>query len=108
MPKVIRAPAQISEPSRRVRGTIGHYFATKHCPICEKLTLEGVCDHCKEDPQKVVVTLVTRAREDEVTNTEITNVNDCIFSILCSLLSPSSHPLPTPSPHRYVPIVLGA
>lgn len=79
MPKVIRAAAKVatvaSSSSLKSRGgTLGQYFATQHCPVCERLTLEGVCKECKADPRKVMLTLTERARQDELTCAEILEV----------------------------------
>ena len=79
MPKVIRASARVVDSSlsssRAPRGTLGQYFATQHCPVCEQLTLEGVCAECRTDPCKVALTLTERARQDELTCKEIVEVS---------------------------------
>lgn len=87
MPKVIRAPAQIADPAKRPRGTIGQYFATQHCPICEDLTSDGICAKCRTDPQKVAITLTERSRQDEMTNAGINDVSHlactCMVNACC-------------------------
>ena len=82
MPRVIRAPPlQVSNPQKKPRGTIGQYFATKHCPICEELTLDGICGHCIQDPQKAHITIFTRAREDEVAVNAIGDVSQNVSCV---------------------------
>lgn len=39
------------------KGTISQYFTTLHCPVCDELTQLGVCERCRAEPQRVVVTL---------------------------------------------------
>lgn len=75
MPKVLRASTRMVDPSNKARGTLGQYFASQHCPVCEGLTLEGVCKDCREDPRMVALTLVQRARGDERTMAEISQVS---------------------------------
>ena len=70
-----RAPAQVGEGGRRVRGTIGQYFATMHCPVCEQLTVEGVCSQCRRDPAKVATTLSVRMRDAERSCSDIEKVS---------------------------------
>ena len=84
MPRIIRAPTQsydVSSSHRRDRGrgrggrgTINQYFASKHCPVCEQLTLEGICSKCKADPQRSMVTLSEHCRREEMTLSEINQV----------------------------------
>lgn len=78
MPKVVRASGKVfnsSSAAGKARGTIGQYFATQHCPVCEQLTLEGICSNCKTNPRKVVLTLTTRLHQDEMTSSEIAGVS---------------------------------
>lgn len=94
MPRVIRAPA---DASKRPRGTIGQYFATKHCPICESLTLEGICQQCKSDPQKVAVSLSVRMREREIASTSVKEVSSLVCGIPFTILVRT--PLDSPFHH---------
>ena len=75
MPKVVRAPAHISDPSKQARGTIAQYFATQHCPACQQLTVDGICSKCRADPQKMAVTLTMRKRRAEKTDADINTVS---------------------------------
>ena len=70
-----RAPAQVVEGSKKPRGTIGQYFATMHCPVCEQLTVEGVCAQCRRDPAKVAITLSVRMRDAEAKACDIERVS---------------------------------
>ncbi|CAL9691750.1 unnamed protein product [Knipowitschia caucasica] len=47
------------------KGTISQYFTTLHCPVCEQLTQLGVCASCREQPQRVAVTLWSDLRDGE-------------------------------------------
>jgi len=51
--------------THNIKGTIGQYFATMHCPMCGQLTVEGVCGRCKEDPQKVAAVLSAQMTDAE-------------------------------------------
>lgn len=75
LPQVRRAPAHVAEGGRKPRGTIGQYFATMHCPVCEQLTVEGVCAQCKKNPAKVATTLSVRMRDAERTCCDIETVS---------------------------------
>ena len=72
MPRVIRAPT--SHHSNRARGTLGHYFATMHCPVCHKLTVDGVCAKCRTDSQKVTAILGIRMLSTERTHCDLLKV----------------------------------
>lgn len=84
MPRIIRAPTQLYSSSSShgplggtkggAKGTIGQYFATKHCPVCEQLTVDGICGNCRADPQRAVVTLQEHNRQEEMTLSEVTQV----------------------------------
>ena len=97
MPRIIRAPTlSYDVPSHwgggNPRGggerTIGQYFATKHCPICEQLTLDGICSNCRTRPQRSVVTLTEQCRRDEMTLSEITRVrSQALVELLCRDMS---------------------
>ena len=78
MPQVRRAPAQVAEGGRKPRGTIGQYFATMHCPVCEQLTVEGVCPQCWKEPAKVATTLAVQMRDAERACNDIENVSNCL------------------------------
>ncbi|XP_072532805.1 DNA polymerase zeta catalytic subunit isoform X2 [Salminus brasiliensis] len=47
------------------KGTISQYFTTLHCPVCDELTQLGVCERCRAEPQRVVVTLQQNLRQWE-------------------------------------------
>lgn len=47
------------------KGTISQYFTTLHCPVCDELTQLGVCERCRAEPQRVVVTLHQNLRQWE-------------------------------------------
>ena len=81
IPQVRRAPAQVGDGGRKPRGTIGQYFATMHCPVCEQLTVEGVCAQCKKDPVKVATTLSVRTRDAEETYSNIVKVSYNTLSV---------------------------
>lgn len=80
-----RAPPTAVEGGKKPRGTIGQYFATMHCPVCEQLTVEGVCVQCRKDPAKVATTLSVRMKEAETKCSDIESV-----SFMVKLSSP--HP----------------
>ena len=84
IPQVRRAPATVVEGGKKPRGTIGQYFATMHCPVCEQLTVEGVCAHCRKDPAKVATTLSVRMREAEAKCSDIESVSFIIKLVLAS------------------------
>lgn len=63
------------EGGKRPRGTIGQYFATMHCPVCEQLTVEGVCAQCRRDPAKVATTLSVGMKEAEEKCSDIESVS---------------------------------
>ena len=48
------------EDEERERGKECACARMLHCPICEQLTVEGVCGRCREDPQKVAAVLSSR------------------------------------------------
>ena len=75
MAQVRRAPAHAVEGGKRPKGTIGQYFATMHCPVCEQLTVEGVCAQCRKDPAKVAITLSVRMRDAEAKCCDIESVS---------------------------------
>ena len=75
IPQVHRAPPTAVEGGRKPRGTIGQYFATMHCPVCEQLTVEGVCPQCRRDPAKVATTLSVRMKEAEAKCSDIESVS---------------------------------
>lgn len=75
IPQVRRAPPTVVEGGRKPRGTIGQYFATMHCPVCEQLTVEGVCPQCEKDPAKVATTLSVRMKEAEEKCSDIESVS---------------------------------
>ena len=82
-----RAPATVVEGGKKPRGTIGQYFATMHCPVCEQLTVEGVCAQCRRDPAKVATTLSVRMKEAEAKCSDIESVSFIIKLVLASLIS---------------------
>ena len=91
IPQVHRAPPTAVEGGRKPRGTIGQYFATMHCPVCEQLTVEGVCPQCRRDPAKVATTLSVRMKEAEAKCSDIESVSFVVISTsltlgLCFLL----------------------
>ncbi|CAN9507584.1 unnamed protein product [Ophioblennius macclurei] len=47
------------------KGTISQYFTTLHCPVCDELTQLGVCAQCRQQPQRVAVTLQQGMRQLE-------------------------------------------
>ncbi|XP_029965506.1 LOW QUALITY PROTEIN: DNA polymerase zeta catalytic subunit [Salarias fasciatus] len=57
------AAAGGEEPGRK--GTISQYFTTLHCPVCDELTQLGVCAQCRQQPQRVAVTLQQGMRQLE-------------------------------------------
>ena len=74
IPQIHRAPVHVGEGGRKPRGTIGQYFATMHCPVCDQLTVEGVCPQCRKDPAKVATTLSVRMRDAEKSCSDIEEV----------------------------------
>ena len=60
-PSVIPCP---EDPSSR-KGTIGQYFTSMHCPICENLTNDGICKECRKSPHQVALTLSSRIHQAE-------------------------------------------
>ena len=45
-----------------------------HCPVCDQLTVEGVCPQCRKDPAKVATTLSVRMRDVEKSCSDIEKV----------------------------------
>lgn len=89
MPQVRRAPAQVVEGGKKPRGTIGQYFATMHCPVCEQLTVEGVCAQCRKEPAKVATSLSVRMRDAEKACSDIESVsfsliNESTVLVICA------------------------
>ena len=80
-----RAPPTAVEGGRKPRGTIGQYFATMHCPVCEQLTVEGVCPQCRRDPAKVATTLSVRMKEAEAKCSDIESVSFVIIGTRSTL-----------------------
>ena len=96
MPRVFRAPAPIAEASKRPRGTIGQYFATMHCTVCDQLTTEGVCTQCKQDPQRVAISMCVKIHDAEKCYHDLSSVGFvchklCKIGLLCLHPHPHTH-----------------
>ena len=75
---MFRAPVQVAaDSSKKPKGTLGQYFATIHCPVCEQLTTEGVCATCSRNPQKVALSLNMRIHDTEKVFSDIEEVGAC-------------------------------
>ena len=61
-----------------LQGTLGQYFATVHCLICNELTNEGVCLRCRGDPQKVATMLSQQIHDLESAHHSVTMVSVCV------------------------------
>ncbi|XP_028858187.1 DNA polymerase zeta catalytic subunit isoform X2 [Denticeps clupeoides] len=57
LPRVQKASCSAAGEEAGRKGTISQYFTTLHCPVCDELTQLGVCERCRAEPQRVVVTL---------------------------------------------------
>ena len=72
------------------QGTIGQYFATMHCPMCGRLTVEGVCGRCRGDPQKAAAVLSAQMADAERKYHTIQQVWVCcvcnVYVIVCCVV----------------------
>ncbi|CAI8031969.1 DNA polymerase zeta catalytic subunit [Geodia barretti] len=74
LPRVIRAPLPAIQETgdRKLKGTLGQYFATVHCPICNELTNEGLCSSCRGNPQLVATVLSRQIHDIESAHHSVT------------------------------------
>lgn len=76
LPRIQRpTPAFISDESSSKKGTIGQYFTSLHCPICEKLTTDNICTNCSKRPHLVSITLSSRIQQAERNYSRLSLVN---------------------------------
>ena len=62
-----------------LQGTLGRYFATVHCPICNELTNEGVCPCCRGNPQLVATVLSQQIHDIESAHHSVTMVSEWLL-----------------------------
>jgi DNA polymerase zeta len=80
--KEISIVSRVNAPSTnpKLKGTLGDYFASMHCPICGRLTGDDVCESCKRDNQALVVKSLAILRNSEKRLSEL----NTICQVCCS------------------------
>lgn len=62
MPKGYRSVHQLlPHADIKHKTTIDQYYLSRHCPICDALTVRGLCAACKRDKQKSALVLSSRS-----------------------------------------------
>lgn len=56
------------------QGTISHYFTSSHCPVCEQLTSQRICESCRKNQQETITTLSARVAHTERRYTHLKQV----------------------------------
>ena len=65
-----------------MQGTLGQYFATVHCQICNELTNKGVCYRCRGNPQLVSTMLSQQIHDIESAHHSVTMVRMYIHKLV--------------------------
>jgi len=66
LPKINRVQdRELEGNSGNKKGTISHYFTSSHCPVCEQLTSQRICESCRKNQQETITTLSARVAHTE-------------------------------------------
>eukprot|EP00698_Gefionella_okellyi_P010857 TRINITY_DN284_c0_g1_i2.p1 TRINITY_DN284_c0_g1~~TRINITY_DN284_c0_g1_i2.p1 ORF type:complete len:565 (-),score=129.66 TRINITY_DN284_c0_g1_i2:319-2013(-) len=66
MPRSYRSMYRVQQYSTDVRRTtIDQYYLSRHCPVCDGLTVKGLCQRCSQQKQRSAMILSTRIHELE-------------------------------------------
>ena len=88
LPRIQRpTTAFISDETGSKKGTIGQYFTSLHCPICEKLTTDNICNDCSKNPHLISITLSSRIQQAEHRYIHLSQVNKYIILLSYLFLS---------------------
>jgi len=60
MPRAYRSMYRLFPQTDSRRLTIDQYYLSRHCPVCDALTVRGLCQACSDRPQRSAAILLSR------------------------------------------------
>ena len=85
------------------KNTIGQYFTSSHCLICNETTTNSVCKQCMKDPGKVTVLLTSSFHKAQMKYYTVCQVSQS--SVLTALESSAFNQLYLAFQHSHPPIM---
>ena len=74
LPKVHRIQSVAKGLNRK--GTIGQYFSSLHCPLCDKVSADEICPDCSKNPQVVAISLSSRIHSARTNHADLCQVRE--------------------------------